>query len=68
MDDLSGNAIATVWNFAIHGVCYGPDNMQYSADIMGYVNNLVEASLGMLNNLDCLTTGGISRFGNRLFS
>ena len=35
MDDMNGNPIATLWNFAIHGVCYGPSNMMFSGDIMG---------------------------------
>lgn len=35
VDDMNNNPIATLWNFAIHGVCYGPDNMMFSGDIMG---------------------------------
>lgn len=41
VDDLKGNPIATVWNFAIHGTCFGPDNMLLSADIMGGVNKIL---------------------------
>jgi len=46
VDDLAGKPIATVWNFAIHGVCYGPDNMQFSSDIMGLANTLIESKIG----------------------
>jgi hypothetical protein len=46
VDDYNGNPLATLWNFAIHGICYGPDNMKYSGDIMGYVNSLIEQQLG----------------------
>lgn len=46
VDTTDGKPIATVWNFAIHGVCYGPDNMKYSSDIMGNVNFNVEALVG----------------------
>jgi len=46
VDDVNGNPIATVWNFAIHGVCYGPSNMKFSADIMGYANMLNEKAIG----------------------
>jgi len=35
VDDLSGNPVATLWNFAVHGTCWGPDNMEFSGDIMG---------------------------------
>ena len=24
-DDAQGKPLATIWNFAIHGVCYGPE-------------------------------------------
>eukprot|EP00003_Mantamonas_plastica_P025806 TRINITY_DN513_c0_g1_i15.p3 TRINITY_DN513_c0_g1~~TRINITY_DN513_c0_g1_i15.p3 ORF type:complete len:441 (-),score=141.77 TRINITY_DN513_c0_g1_i15:4571-5893(-) len=46
VDDDSGKAIATLWNFATHGTCYGPDNMQFSSDIMGYACELVEEQVG----------------------
>lgn len=35
VDDVNDKPIATLWNFAIHGVCYGEDNMKFSSDIMG---------------------------------
>jgi neutral ceramidase len=53
IDDLNGNPIATVWNFAIHGTCYGADNMYFCTDIMGRVNTLIEQ-----------TVGGVSLFVN----
>jgi hypothetical protein len=39
VDQANGTPLATVWNYATHGVCYGPSNMQFSSDIMG--NNTV---------------------------
>jgi len=44
VDTLDDKPIATLWNFAIHGVCFGPDNMKYSSDIMGAANEILEAS------------------------
>lgn len=44
VDALDGTPIATVWNFATHGTCYGPDNMSFSGDIMGYASQLVETA------------------------
>jgi hypothetical protein len=50
VDSATGAAptrrLATVWNFAIHGVCYGPSNMKFSGDIMGVSNRLIEARAG----------------------
>jgi len=46
VDTVSGNIIGTLWNFAIHGVCYGPDNMLYSGDIMGVANTMIEEAIG----------------------
>jgi len=53
IDSPTGTPIATLWNFAIHGVCYGPSNMMFSGDIMGYSNELIES-----------TVGGVSLFVN----
>jgi len=53
VDDAQGNPIATIWNFAIHGVCYGPENMKFSGDIMGLTNSIIEQK-----------TGGVSLFIN----
>lgn len=38
--------MATVWNFAIHGVCYGPDNLMFSGDIMGKACEEIEEQIG----------------------
>jgi hypothetical protein len=46
IDTPSGTPLATLWNFAIHGVCYGPSNMKFSGDIMGYACDLIEAGVG----------------------
>lgn len=46
VDDLSGNPIATLWNFAMHGTCWGPDNMEFSGDIMGGSCEAIEQLVG----------------------
>jgi len=46
IDDTKGNPIATVWNFAIHGICYGPDNLKFSSDIMGRASTVMEQKIG----------------------
>jgi len=46
VDTAKGESLATVWNFAIHGVCYGPDNMLFSSDIMGLACDLIEENGG----------------------
>lgn len=46
VDNLQGSPIATIWNYAIHGTCWGASNMLFSSDIMGGVNNMIEAQLG----------------------
>jgi len=46
VDDEAGKRIATLWNFAIHGVCYGPDNMKFSGDIMGVTCQRIEELAG----------------------
>ena len=53
VDDINGKPIATLWNFAIHGVCWGPDNMEFSSDIMG----------GACDNIEALG-GGVALFMN----
>jgi len=55
IDDSNGNAMATLFNFAIHGTCYGPDNMGFSSDIMGTACDTVESmggGIGMFVNGD----------------
>jgi neutral ceramidase len=39
VDGKDGRAIATVWNFAIHGTMHGAGNSKFSADVMGLVNS-----------------------------
>jgi len=46
IDKADGTPLATLWNFAVHGVCWGPDNMYYSSDIMGGANDNIEAQGG----------------------
>ena len=33
---------SSVWNYAIHGTCWGPDQMMSNGDIMGGVNSVLE--------------------------
>jgi len=46
IDTPSGSPIATVWNFAIHGICYDAPNMMFCSDVMGSVNDWVEENVG----------------------
>jgi len=46
VDQPDGTPIATVWNYALHGVCYGPDNMYFSSDIMGGASDNIEKLVG----------------------
>jgi len=46
VDSASGEPIATLWNFAVHGVCFGPDNMFFSSDIMGGASDNIEKQGG----------------------
>jgi hypothetical protein len=41
IDKKDGTALATVWNYAIHGIYYLDENLEYSPDVMG-ASNLVE--------------------------
>ncbi len=41
-----GGTIATVYNYAIHGLAFWDDNMLYSADIMGDASRYIEARIG----------------------
>jgi len=45
VDDMSGNPIATLWNFQVHPVCWGPDNMLFSSDLVGGVTQALEQQL-----------------------
>lgn len=46
VDDMSGKPIGTLWNFAIHGTCLGPDNMYFNSDIMGATSDKIESIVG----------------------
>jgi len=35
--------INSVWNYAIHGTCWGPSQMLSNGDIMGGVNDVLES-------------------------
>jgi hypothetical protein len=50
----SGAPIAALIDFAVHGTCFGADNMYFSADCMGAIERTVEAGLG----------GGVAIFVN----
>ena len=43
IDRPDGTAVATVWNFAIHGTHFGTDDHLFSADIMGSASIKAEA-------------------------
>ncbi len=46
VDDLQGNPLAILVNYACHPVVFGPDNLRYSADYPGAMSRLVEESFG----------------------
>jgi len=46
LDDMSGNPIAILVNYACHPVIYGPDSLLYSADFPGVMTRVVEHELG----------------------
>jgi len=46
VDKLDGTPLATIWNYAVHGICFGSSNMKFSGDIMGYTSDLVEEGIG----------------------
>lgn len=45
-DAVTGNPLATIFNFACHGTCYGPSNLHLSGDIVGKTTSDVEALVG----------------------
>jgi len=47
IDDLAGNPMAVLINYACHAVVLGPDNLLISADYPGFVMNFVERNLGV---------------------
>ncbi|MHC4831835.1 MAG: neutral/alkaline non-lysosomal ceramidase N-terminal domain-containing protein [Planctomycetota bacterium] len=46
LEEPNGAAIATVFNFAVHGTVLGVSNMLFSSDLMGYAEAEVEGRLG----------------------
>jgi len=46
LNKLDGTPLATVWNFAIHGICYDAPNMKYSSDVMGSACDWIEQNVG----------------------
>ena len=46
IDDMSGNPIAILVNYACHPVIYGPDSLLYSADFPGVMTQVVEKAIG----------------------
>lgn len=46
IDRMDGTPIATLHNFALHGVCWGPEQLLSSADIMGGTNDHIERLVG----------------------
>lgn len=46
VDRPDGTPVATVWNYAVHGLIYWSDNMHFSADLFGHVSRYVEANGG----------------------
>jgi hypothetical protein len=43
----SGEPVAVVWNYAIHGTMLGPRNLRLSGDVMGVASRVLEAELGV---------------------
>jgi len=46
VDKTDGTPLATLWNFAIHGICYEEDSFKQSADVSGRTNELIEQKIG----------------------
>jgi hypothetical protein len=46
IETTNGEPLATIWNFAMHGICYGPDNMKFSSDIPGASCDAIESAIG----------------------
>ena len=45
IDDISGNPVAILVNYACHPVIFGPDNRLYSADFPGAMTEVVEKAM-----------------------
>lgn len=46
VNKMNGAPLATLWNFAIHGICFDSGNMKFSSDISGSANQWVEDNVG----------------------
>jgi hypothetical protein len=46
IDDMGGNPLAILVNYACHPVIYGPDSRLYSADFPGVMTGVVEKAMG----------------------
>lgn len=47
VDDASTQkTMAILWNYAMHGTCFGSSNLEQSGDLMGMANVVAEAQLG----------------------
>jgi len=46
VDRPDGTPLATVYNYAIHGLAYWADNHRYTADLMGDASRFIEANGG----------------------
>jgi neutral ceramidase len=46
IDDMSGNPVAILVNYACHPVIFGPDSPLYSADFPGVMSRVVENAMG----------------------
>jgi len=46
IDTAAGEPIATIWNFAMHGTCYGAGNMKFCSDIAGASCDAIESTVG----------------------
>jgi len=64
VDDLNGKPLVTLWNFAIHGICWNENNMKFSSDIMGYANIDVEEAIGGISMFVNGDAGDTSPNGN----
>lgn len=46
IDTADGKPLTTIWNFAIHGICYDAPNLKFSSDVMGSVCDWIEDNIG----------------------
>lgn len=43
VDRLDGQPLATIYNYAVQGLVLGPDNLAFSADLVGEASRIIEA-------------------------